>query len=91
LQELNSIKGEHNVIISTDNDLENVNSVIFDSVASKPGSANTIWICSADGHLIHGSTDTEDFVAGLGLLTDNAIVCWNSTTGTSIQNSTVRI
>jgi hypothetical protein len=38
---------------------------------------------------MHGNTDLEDFAAGSGSSTDNAIVCWNGTTENSIQNSTV--
>jgi hypothetical protein len=85
----NSITGGHGVTISTDGDLENVNSVTFQNSVSNPGSVNTVWINTADGHLMRGSTDLEDFAAGSGLSTDNAIVRWDGTTGTSIQNSTV--
>jgi hypothetical protein len=85
----NSITGGHGVIISANEDIENVNSMTLDTAPSNPGSMHTLWVSSADGHLMHGATDLEDFAAGSGSSTDNAIVRWDGTTGTSIQNSTV--
>jgi hypothetical protein len=85
----NSIAGGHGVTISADGDIENVNSVAFDNAAANPGGTNTIWVNTADGHLMHGATDLEDFTVGPGSSTDNAIVRWDGTTGTTIQNSTV--
>jgi hypothetical protein len=38
---------------------------------------------------MYGSTDLEGFTSGPTPSTDNAIVCWDDTTGTVIQNSTV--
>jgi hypothetical protein len=67
------------VTISTDGDLENVNSVTFQNSVSNSGGVNTVWINTADGHLMHGSTDLEDFAAGPGSSTDNVIVCWDGT------------
>jgi hypothetical protein len=85
----NSIAGGHGVIISAAGDLDNVNSVTFDQVVANPGSTDTLWVNSADGHLMHGATDLEDVAVGPASSTNNAIVCWDGTTGNSIQNSTV--
>jgi hypothetical protein len=86
----NSIAEGHGVII-TDGDLANVNSVTFDSVAANLSGANTIWISLANGHLMHGSTNLENFASGPALSMDNAFVHWDGTTGTVIQNFTVLV
>jgi hypothetical protein len=85
----NSIAGGHGVPISAAADLASVNSVTFDTAAANPGSTHTLWVNTADGHLMHGATDLEDIAVGPASSTDNAIVRWDGTTGNSIQNSTV--
>jgi hypothetical protein len=85
----NSIAGGHEVTISANGDLASVNSVTFDTAATNPGSTHTLWVNTANGHLMHGTTDLEDVAVGPASSTNNAIVCWNGTTGNFIQNSTV--
>jgi hypothetical protein len=85
----NSIQGGAEVTISTVGDLENVNTVTLDPAMSNPRGAQTIWVDSSDGHLMHGSTDLEDAAVGPASSTDNAIVRWDGTTSHAIQNSTV--
>jgi hypothetical protein len=55
-------------------DLDNVNSVIFDQVVANPSGTDTLWVNSADGHLMHGSTNLENVAVGPASSTDNVIV-----------------
>jgi hypothetical protein len=69
--------------------VEPIERIDLTTTATNPGGPLTLWQSSTTGHLMVGANDLQNAssVTSTGASTNDALVRWNGTTGTSIQNS----
>lgn len=79
--------------VTINNKLITADGLDLTTAAANPGTANTIWQQTSDGHLFRGSVDLEagggGDVVGPVSSTDNALVRFDTTTGKLLQDGSV--